>query len=239
MGSQRIRVVVGEGHAQRAGLLRFVLEGEGFDVASVATTVPELARHLTDDRPDVVVLDDGLGTTVVSMARRLLPGVKIVLVWPRGLVAIGGDANVEPSDVFRDLGRSVERLMGGVGVSVPSTATTGRPRGVERRVHPSTGMWRGAPDRQRSSSASGETMIEDREPAPIVVFPRSPQAPRENDEIVVVPDVAEETAYWRDDDPGSDLPATPRLGPTTPGGRSWSLGRLWLALRPRSRKGER
>src|SRR5438132_862433 len=104
MSTQRIRVVVGEGHAQRAGLLKFVLEGEGFDVAAVATTVPELARHLTDDRPDVVVLDDGLGTTVVSMVHRLLPAVKIVLVWPRGLLAIGGDASVEPSDVLRDLG---------------------------------------------------------------------------------------------------------------------------------------
>ncbi|MDP9331332.1 MAG: hypothetical protein M3P11_11920 [Actinomycetota bacterium] len=236
MGSQHIRVVVGEGRAQRAGLLRFVLEGEGFDVAAVATTAPALARHLNDDRPDVVVLDDGLGSTVVSMTRRMLPTVKIVLVWPRGLVALGGDASVEPSDVFRDLGRSVERVMG---MTVPSAATTGRPRGIERRVHPSNGMMRGGPDRRRSSSGSGETMIDDRDPAPIVAFPGMPQPPSANEEIVVVPDVAEETAYWRDGDPGANLAAASRLGPPASRRGSSSLGRLWMALRPGSGKGER
>ena len=56
MEQQRIRVVVGEGRAQRQGLLSFVLEGEGMQVVATATTCAELAATLVEHRPDVVVI---------------------------------------------------------------------------------------------------------------------------------------------------------------------------------------
>jgi hypothetical protein len=109
---QPIRVVVGEGRAQRQGLLSFVLEGEGMQVVATATTPAELARSLAEHRPDVVVLDDGIGSIAVSLTRQMLPGAKVVVVWPRGVVAIDGDASVEPSEVLRQLGATVGRVMG-------------------------------------------------------------------------------------------------------------------------------
>src|SRR5947207_14452536 len=111
MEQQRIRVVVGEGRAQRQGLLGFVLEGEGMHVVATARTCAELAATLLEHRPDVVVLDDGIGSIAVSMTRRMLPAAKVVLVWPHGVVAIDGDGNVEPSEVLRKLGETVDRVM--------------------------------------------------------------------------------------------------------------------------------
>jgi hypothetical protein len=105
-----IRIVVGEGHPARKGLLRFVLEGEGFDVVGGATTSAELARALAIHQPDVVVLDDGIGATAVQMTREVTPETKIVLVWPGAVVPIGGDARVEPSQVLDQLGSTVERV---------------------------------------------------------------------------------------------------------------------------------
>ncbi|MFN8233113.1 MAG: hypothetical protein U0V56_06480 [Actinomycetota bacterium] len=49
------------------GGLRFVLE-EGFDVVGEATTTVQLVQVLAVHRPDVVVLDDGIGTTVTSLS---------------------------------------------------------------------------------------------------------------------------------------------------------------------------
>ena len=109
MSAQPIRIVVGEGHPARKGLLRFVLEGEGFEVVGGATTSAELARALAVHEPDVVVLDDGIGATAVQMTREVAPDAKIVLVWPGAVVPIGGDARVEPSQVLRQLGSTVER----------------------------------------------------------------------------------------------------------------------------------
>src|SRR6266487_1376382 len=138
MEQQRIRVVVGEGRAQRQGLLTFVLEGEGMQVVATATTCAELAATLVERRPDVVVLDDGIGSIAVSMTRRMLPAAKVVLVWPRGVVAIDGDANVEPSEVLRKLGETVDRVMdasspaGGVSGGRGSTGTSPRGRASRR-----------------------------------------------------------------------------------------------------------
>ena len=38
MSAQGVRIVVGEGLSTRQGLLRFVLDGEGYDVDASATT---------------------------------------------------------------------------------------------------------------------------------------------------------------------------------------------------------
>src|SRR5215211_1158270 len=110
--SDDVRVVVAEGPSTRKGLLRFVLEGEGYHVVAEAVTSAELARAVTLYRPDVVVMDDGIGAMAVAMVREIVPSVRVVLVWPGAVVPIGGDARVEPSEVLRELGPTVERLTG-------------------------------------------------------------------------------------------------------------------------------
>ena len=54
--ARRIRIVVGEGRTAQRGLLRFVLEGEGFDVVGEAAGSADLSGVIDQQRPDVVVL---------------------------------------------------------------------------------------------------------------------------------------------------------------------------------------
>jgi hypothetical protein len=129
MSQHHARVVVGEGQSMRQGLLRFVLEGDGFEVVGEAATSAELARVLAIHQPDVVVLDDGIGATAVQMAREVAPRTKVILVWPGAVVPIGGDARVEPSEVLRDLGGAVARV---AGVPIPAAEGFVRPDWVER-----------------------------------------------------------------------------------------------------------
>jgi hypothetical protein len=110
--ARRIRIVVGEGRTAQRGLLRFVLEGEGFDVVGEAKSSADLSGAIDAQRPDVVVLDDGIGVTAVSMVHEVHPQAKVVLVWPSFVVPIGGDARVEPAKILRDLGPAVEHVMG-------------------------------------------------------------------------------------------------------------------------------
>ena len=100
----RIGVVVGEGHPMRRGLLRFVLEGEGFLVLADASTAVELVQALAVHRPEAVVLDDAIGSTAVVLVREMCPDAKIVLVWPSDLAPINGDSKVDPTQVLRELG---------------------------------------------------------------------------------------------------------------------------------------
>jgi hypothetical protein len=129
MSQHRVRVVVGEGQSMRQGLLRFVLEGDGFEVVGEAATSAELARVLAIHQPDVVVLDDGIGATAVQMAREVAPKTKVILVWPGAVVPIGGDTRVDPSEVLRDLGSAVARV---AGVPIPSAEGFVRPDWVDR-----------------------------------------------------------------------------------------------------------
>jgi hypothetical protein len=112
MSEQRIRVIVGEGQASKKGLLRFVLENEGYDVVAEATSTLELAQRLVIHRPDVVVLDDGIDASAVGMMREVLPSAKVILVWPRGVAAVGVEARLEPSEVMTSLGSTVARVVG-------------------------------------------------------------------------------------------------------------------------------
>ncbi len=119
MGEQRIRVMVGEGHASRKGLLRFVLENEGYEVVAEATSTLELAQRLVIHRPDVVVLDDGIDASAVGMMREVLPSAKVILVWPRGVAAVGVEARLEPAEVMTSLGSTVARVVGRGPVMAP------------------------------------------------------------------------------------------------------------------------
>jgi hypothetical protein len=180
-GGRRPTVVVGEGDAARRGLLRFVLEGEGFDVVGDAATTVQLVQALAVHRPDAVVLDDGIGTTAVVVAREMHPQAKVILVWPSDVIPIGGDARVDPADVLRELGSVVERTLG-LGEVAPATAavltlpaaTSAVHDGAARspggagklaRVIPGPGLPR--PDREAA-------VIVDREPAPLLILPIVP-----------------------------------------------------------------
>lgn len=107
-----VRIVVAEGTPSRKGFLRFVLEGEGYDVVGEASNPAELARSVSVHDPDVVVMDGGIGATSVGMIHDLAPASKVILVWPGAVMPIGGDARVEPSNVLRELGLAVEGLTG-------------------------------------------------------------------------------------------------------------------------------
>jgi hypothetical protein len=115
MKEPRVRVLVGEGQPARRGLFRFVLENEGYEVVGEAASTMELAQQLAIHRPDVVVLDDGIDASAVAMLREVQPGAKLILVWPRGVAAVGADARLEPSEVMHALGSTVARVTGGEG----------------------------------------------------------------------------------------------------------------------------
>ncbi len=112
MAELRVRAMVGEGRSARKGLLRFVLENEGHTVVSEASSTLELAQQLVVHRPDVVVLDDGIDAGAVGMIREVLPAARVILVWPKGVSAVGADARLEPSEVMTGLGPAIDRVMG-------------------------------------------------------------------------------------------------------------------------------
>ena len=179
----RIGVVVGEGHPVRKGLLRFVLEGEGFLVLADASTAVELVQALAVHRPEVVVLDDAIGPTAVVLTREMCPDAKIVLVWPSDLAPINGDATVDPTQVLRELGPAVERACG-LPEAEPASANvrtmTFRPR--SEHPHPSAGLAEvlPGPGIARSRAVTDdEPIIVDREPAPILILPVSPLVERD------------------------------------------------------------
>jgi len=182
-GRSRIDVVVGEGQPARRGLLRFVLEGEGFRVLAEATSTTELVRVLAVHRPDVVVLDDGVSPSAVVIVREMLPGTKVVLVWPPDVVPISGDATVDPTEVLRALGPTVERACGRAQPPSPSASIRTlphRPDVASRRPHPSAGMAEIVPGPGVARTRrEDESIVVDRDPAPVLILPVTPVVERE------------------------------------------------------------
>jgi len=180
MSARGVRIVVGEGPSTRKGLLRFVVDGEGYDVVAEASTTAELARLMATHRPDVVVLDDGIGATAVGMINEMSPNTKVVLVWPGAVMPVGGAARVEPARVLQDLGPTIERLTG-----QQSATNAGRGSAL---IDSATND----PDMLKAMllggmATSGEAIIEDREPAPVVILPLTPTI--DHDELILnVPD---------------------------------------------------
>ena len=187
--TRRVRIVVGEGRTAQQGLLRFVLEGEGFDVVGEAKGVADLSGEIEANQPDVVVLDDGIGVMAVSMVHEVAPQAKIVLVWPSAVVPIGGDARVEPAKILRDLGPAVEHVMAPIAAltetfdpppwiakvrkdpaalrgllaakAITKLPSVTRLQRRSKRLHP-TG--------QQPRAGDGE-VLEERVPAPVVMLP--------------------------------------------------------------------
>ena len=184
---RRVGVVVGEGHPVRRGLLRFVLEGEGFLVLADASTAVELVQALAVHRPEAVILDDAIGSTAVVLTREMCPDAKIVLVWPSDLSPINGDATVDPTQVLRELGPAVERACG---LPRGRARTRGRSDRCRRRPrtkgdrHPSTGLadvlpGPGMPRPRTFADDDDEAIIVDHELAPILILPVSPVVERD------------------------------------------------------------
>ena len=183
--------MVGEGPSTRKGLLRFVLDGEGYDVVAEAATTAELARVMAVHRPDVVVLDDGIGAVAVGMINEMSPATDVILVWPGAVMPVGGAARVEPSRVLQDLGPAVESLTG-----QPCASTSGSGAALLDRAANDPDVLRamllgGA---AAAAAAADEPIIEDREPAPVVILPVTPTV--ERDGILQVPEAGSE-----DDEP--------------------------------------
>ncbi len=180
----RIGVVVGEGDRARKGLLRFVLEGEGFVVLAEASTAVELVQALAVHRPDAVVLDDAIGSIAVVLTREMSPNAKVVLVWPSDLTPINGDATIDPTQVLRELGPAVEHACGvpeaePESAIVHSMSSHTRP---DRPTHPSAGMADVLPGpgvARRRTIADDEAIIVDREPAPVLILPVTPVVERD------------------------------------------------------------
>lgn len=182
-GERRPSVVVGEGDPARRGLLRFVLEGEGLDVVGEAATTVQLVQVLAVHRPDAVVLDDGIGTTAVVVAREMHPQAKVILVWPSDVIPIGGDARVDPAEVLRDLGPTVDRALGldaqepaGAAVLTLPAAAAGEPGGVANHPSASGRLARVLPGPGLPRNDPEGPVIVDRELAPLLVLPVRPAA---------------------------------------------------------------
>jgi hypothetical protein len=106
----RVQVVLGE--AERTdGLLRFVLEAEGFDIVGLASDDRELVRVLRGARPAVVVLDGGISVAAALEARQRSNGAALVVVWPDGVSAVIAEERVDPYEAIADLGDAVRRAV--------------------------------------------------------------------------------------------------------------------------------
>jgi len=181
---RHLSIVIGEGASTRKGFLRFVLEGEGFEVAVEASTVEELSRVFAVHHPDIVVLDDSLGTAGLELTQRLAPDAKIVVVWPAAVQPIGANARVEPGSVVRELGSTVERVAG-IGPVTGLIETFERPDWIGKvRKDPATLREILAAGRTRPSSPSVTELQRSSRQHPNEDLPAA-------QEVIAVPEVIE------------------------------------------------
>jgi hypothetical protein len=132
---RRVQVVLGE--AERSdGLLRFVLEAEGFDLIGLASSDEELSRVLRGAKPSVVVLDGGISAAAALDARQRIDGAALVVVWPDGVSAVLAEERVEPHMVIEDLGDAVRRAAARVERADTIVVPKAETHGPERRATP-------------------------------------------------------------------------------------------------------
>jgi hypothetical protein len=105
-GTAAVQVVLGEG---QPGILRLVLEAEGFQVVGQARGEAELRRVLAVTRPSVIVLDAGISAMAAVEARAERDGISLVVVWPSDVVPALADERVDPASVIQELGGAVRR----------------------------------------------------------------------------------------------------------------------------------
>lgn len=127
MGQRTVRVVVGQGDLEQTGSLRRMLERDQFAVVGDATNASQLARVLTDEQPDVVVLDDVIGISAVELAAEIAPQARLIVVWPAAVMPIAGAVRVDPADVATTLTATVALVAGLSGIGAID-----RPEWIER-----------------------------------------------------------------------------------------------------------
>ena len=123
MVDRRIQVVLGEAEPD-AGFLRFVLEGEGFDLVGLASSDEELDRVLEGARPSVIVLDAGISAMAALRAKERMAGATIVTVWPDGVAALFADERVAPFDVVDSLGSAVRKAASRAQIPEPTVGVS-------------------------------------------------------------------------------------------------------------------
>ena len=105
---ETIQVVLGEGEP---GLLRMILEAQGFEVVGHARDDDELLTVLDVTRPSVLVLDAGISVLAAMAARERAHGAPIVVVWPRDAFTPLAEERVDPTGVILELGGAVRRAV--------------------------------------------------------------------------------------------------------------------------------
>jgi hypothetical protein len=103
-----LEIVLGEAEPD-AGILRMILEAEGFHIVGHASNDDELQRVLAWVQPSVIVLDGGISASAALGARERATSGALVVVWPAGVAAVVAEERVEPERVFDELGNAVRR----------------------------------------------------------------------------------------------------------------------------------
>jgi hypothetical protein len=103
-----VQVVLGEGEP---GLLRLVLEAQGFQVVGHARGDDELRRVIAVTHPSVIVLDAGISALAAIDAQVRADGAPIVVVWPKDVFTPVAEERVEPATALLELGNAVRRVV--------------------------------------------------------------------------------------------------------------------------------
>ncbi|MGI8616929.1 MAG: hypothetical protein ACR2L4_09170 [Actinomycetota bacterium] len=156
-----VQVVLGE--AERTGILRFVLEGEGFDIIGMASSDEELERVLVGARPSVIVLDGGISAAAALEARERATGASMVVVWPAGVAAVLAEERVDPHLVIEELGAAVRRASKraedrAVPIRIPEFLEAAPPI-EERRVAPAPANQGGTREPARPSRTGSRVLV--------------------------------------------------------------------------------
>jgi hypothetical protein len=105
--TRAVQVVLGEGEP---GILRSILEAQGFDVVGHARGDDELRQIVALTHPNVIVLDAGISALAVIDAQIRSDYVPIVVVWPKDTYTPAAEERVDPSTAFLELGNAVRRV---------------------------------------------------------------------------------------------------------------------------------
>jgi hypothetical protein len=107
-GPRAVQVVLGEGEP---GILRLVLEAQGFDVVGHARDEAELRQIVGLTHPNVIVLDAGISALALLDTQVRSDYVPIVVVWPNDAYTPAAEERVDPSTAFLELGNAVRRVV--------------------------------------------------------------------------------------------------------------------------------
>jgi len=105
--TRAVQVVLGEGEP---GILRSILEAQGFDVVGHARGDDELRKIVPLTRPTVMVFDAGISALAVIDAQIRSDYVPIVVVWPKDTYTSAAEERVDPTCALFELGNAVRRV---------------------------------------------------------------------------------------------------------------------------------